>query len=1162
MKKILMLFSVLSLTLTVFAQEPNDCIDAITVCGNGVFRSNATGSGNEFEINSCSGFEHHSIWLKVDIVQGGTLGFDLIPDDPDIMVDYDFWVFAPNSSCSNLGAPIRCSTTNPDLAGLPNNHTGINGSTTTTQSGPGANGNGYVYWLNVNPGESYYIAVDRPVGDGGFEIQWTGTATTGSGAFPTPPTANDMEDVITCSTTPGVGIFNLNSLKSSITSTPGASVEFYENLADATDGINQLADPIANPLGIYATTSSPTQIYAKVVSPGTACYSLTDFNLVVEAVPDASVTRSPASICQSEEITYSFTGSPNTTVHYEIDGGATESIVLDNSGNATLVTTAWTNTTLQLIDVQIIMASGTVACSTSLTQSVSTTVSPGTVPTFTPVDPICENDTLGNLPTTSLEGITGAWSPAIDNTVTTTYTFTPDAGQCAVPQSMEIIVTPGATPTFDAVDPICYGDTLAPLPTSSTEGITGSWLPALDNTATTTYTFTPDPGQCSATQTLQIVVNPLSNPTFADVDPICSGDTLSPLPTTSLEGITGTWAPAIDNTVTTTYTFTPDAGQCANSQTLDIVVNQPTTPTFAAIASICSGDVLAPLPTTSVEGVTGSWSPALDNTQTTTYTFTPDAGSCALSQTLDIVVNQPTVPTFAAVAPICNGDALAPLPTTSIEGVTGTWSPALNNTTTTTYTFTPDAGACATTQTLEIIVNPLPIITMDSMIGCSVSADGFSSFDLNAEIPQILGSTQSTTDFTVTFYEDAGATNSISTNPYTNTTAYNQTIYVMITPSNASCPGVFPFELQVLDGAQATMPMPEMVCDYDGENDGLFAFDLTILDQEVLNGQDENIYKVSYYETAVDAENGTNPILNPQGFVNSTPYNQTIYIRVENSNIPDVCYATTTFDYEVSPILKPVISSSSGSNTLCVDYSTGQLQNSITLMSDLQGSNYAYTWYLDGVEISGANQEQYVVDTAAPGLYTLTVTEIQLVANCTSEISESFEIIQSGAAQLVSVTQTGTFEANPSINVLVEGYGEYWFQLDDGPILDNGGVFTNVSGGTHSVTVYDRKTENPSCDPPLVIDDIRIISYPKYFTPNNDGINDTWNITAMSNQPGSYIEIYDRYGKFLEKILPSSTGWNGTYRGENLPTNDYWFILNYEESGVPKQFKSHFTLKR
>jgi hypothetical protein len=52
---------------------------------------------------------------------------------------------------------------------------------------------------------------------------------------------------------------------------------------------------------------------------------------------------------------------------------------------------------------------------------------------------------------------------------------------------------------------------------------------------------------------------------------------------------------------------------------------------------------------------------------------------------------------------------LSPLPTTSNNGITGTWSPALNNTTTTTYTFTPDAGQCAVIETLTINVNPIPL---------------------------------------------------------------------------------------------------------------------------------------------------------------------------------------------------------------------------------------------------------------------------------------------------------------------------------------------------------------------------------------------------------------------------------------------------------------------
>ncbi|MGK4568322.1 dockerin type I domain-containing protein [Flavobacterium sp. 3HN19-14] len=70
----------------------------------------------------------------------------------------------------------------------------------------------------------------------------------------------------------------------------------------------------------------------------------------------------------------------------------------------------------------------------------------------------------------------------------------------------------------------------------------------------------------------------------------------------------------------------------------------------------------------------------------------------------DITVVAPTVPTFNAMAPICSGSSFT-LPASSTNGITGTWSPALNNTATTTYTFTPDSGQCATTATLTVTVN-------------------------------------------------------------------------------------------------------------------------------------------------------------------------------------------------------------------------------------------------------------------------------------------------------------------------------------------------------------------------------------------------------------------------------------------------------------------------
>jgi gliding motility-associated-like protein len=125
--------------------------------------------------------------------------------------------------------------------------------------------------------------------------------------------------------------------------------------------------------------------------------------------------------------------------------------------------------------------------------------------------------------------------------------------------------------TFDPIASICTGG-LFTLPTTSTNGVTGIWSPSVNNTATTTYTFTPDAGQCATTATMSVTVNPIVTPSFTQVNPICSAGTIT-LPTTSTNGVTGIWSPSVNNTATTTYTFTPDAGQCATTATMSVTVN-------------------------------------------------------------------------------------------------------------------------------------------------------------------------------------------------------------------------------------------------------------------------------------------------------------------------------------------------------------------------------------------------------------------------------------------------------------------------------------------------------------------------------------------------------------------------------------------------------------
>ena len=194
--------------------------------------------------------------------------------------------------------------------------------------------------------------------------------------------------------------------------------------------------------------------------------------------------------------------------------------------------------------------------------------------TFVQIPPICEGDSL-TLPTSSVEGFTGIWSPVFDNTTSGTYTFIPDSDQCAIGTTMDITVYPIFTPTFTQVDPICVGDPLSNLNTVSDNGFSGTWSPAINNTVTTEYTFTPTPitGVCFEETKMTIGVLTQTTPLFTQVDPICIGSVLAPLPTTSNDNISGSWTPALNNSATTTYTFTPDPYQCADLTTMTIVVN-------------------------------------------------------------------------------------------------------------------------------------------------------------------------------------------------------------------------------------------------------------------------------------------------------------------------------------------------------------------------------------------------------------------------------------------------------------------------------------------------------------------------------------------------------------------------------------------------------------
>lgn len=280
-------------------------------------------------------------------------------------------------------------------------------------------------------------------------------------------------------------------------------------------------------------------------------------------------------------------------------------------------------------------------------QTMSITVSPAPTPVFNSIPAsICQGSAAPILPLTSSNGITGSWSPATINTATlgnSVYTFTPNPGQCAASAvvAVPINITPMITPAFDPIGPICNSVTPIPvLPGTSSNGITGNWSPStISNTITSTYTFTPNPGQCATTQTMSITVLPRPIPNFAPIAPFCVGSVAPVLSNTAPNGITGNWSPAsIDNTSSGSYVFTP-SDVCGVPQTLNVTVQQLVLPGFDDI-SICQGDASPFLPTVSPNGIHGTWSPAVfDNLAGGTYTFTPNPNQCAAPQVIAGIVN-------------------------------------------------------------------------------------------------------------------------------------------------------------------------------------------------------------------------------------------------------------------------------------------------------------------------------------------------------------------------------------------------------------------------------------------------------------------------------------------------------------------------------------------
>jgi gliding motility-associated-like protein len=290
--KNLLLFCFILLAQIGLSQNPNDCSNAILLCGDtdigiipsGIGRDEFAQPGNPTP--TCYDFRADQVWFRVEIETTGIFSFVLMPDTAQ--ADYDFAMFGPVTDCNNLGVAIRCSSTNPAAAGVTGD-TGLNDTETDVNEGPGQLGNGFLQELTVNAGEVYYVIIGLATGQGGFSL-----STSGSADLPPSPIANTVTDLDVCDDfglQDGFREFDFTTLNASVLldQTGSITVTYHASLNDANIGVNALTFP-------YRNITNPQEIYVRAIRNDSQCSDFSTFTVIVDDTT-AIIDSDPVIIC-------------------------------------------------------------------------------------------------------------------------------------------------------------------------------------------------------------------------------------------------------------------------------------------------------------------------------------------------------------------------------------------------------------------------------------------------------------------------------------------------------------------------------------------------------------------------------------------------------------------------------------------------------------------------------------------------------------------------------------------------------------------------------------------------------------------------------------------------------------------------------------------------
>lgn len=307
-------------------------------------------------------------------------------------------------------------------------------------------------------------------------------------------------------------------------------------------------------------------------------------------------------------------------------------------------------------------------------------------------------------------------------------------------------------------------------------------------------------------------------------------------------------------------------------------------------------------------------------------------------------------------------------------------------------------------------------------------------------------------------------------------------------------------------------------------------------------------YEVDYFANQSDLDSNI-PIVDPEAYAFSE--GAEIYAKVRR--IESGCSSDAVSFNLQSFVLPEIVLPES--IDFCVDTS-GNLLSSVTIGKDL-GPDYAYLW-----EVGDKTYNKAVISLDEfPNPANINLKVLHTETGCEQSLSsipipiiipDTLSVKIEGSDFGGGYTVTGEIEGIPQ-----NSEAQFEYQLDNGPWQESSD-FKEVLPGSHAITAR----ELHGCGF-VSSEEFFLIGYPRYFTPNSDGYNDTWKIIGNNQIEIKNLFVFDRYGKLL-KQLNTSSGWDGTYNGEPLPADDYWFRIEYidDKTGKVRSFSANFSLIR